>query len=140
MTTYTYTGRLTDFGEAPFPEAMPRLWVEATEPAFGPTGALATRRIPVTVAPNGNFSVALVASVDTSPTNIYKLRLEWLHAEGNLAGWSEWEFTAAIGGGSITESAAAPLSVWWVGPPWPPYPLPLGFYFDTITNDVGRKL
>lgn len=138
MATYTYTGKLTDFGEAPFPNATPKLWVEATEPAFGPTGALSTRRIPVTVTSNGDFSVDLIPSVDTSPTVFYKLRLEWLHADGNIAGWNEWQFTAVQGGGQIKDMVSAPASVWWVGPPWP-NPLMSGFYLDRFTNDVGRK-
>lgn len=71
MATYTYTGKLTDFGEAPFPNAHPRLWVEAREPALGLHGPLAPRRIPVTVASNGTFSVQLIASVDTVPTAQY---------------------------------------------------------------------
>lgn len=138
MTAYTYTGRLTDFGEAPFPDAHPRLWVEAREPALGLDGPLAPRRIPVAVTSNGAFSVQLIASVDTVPPAQYVLRLEWLHADDTLAGWTEWPFTAVIGGGALAPTAGAPLSVWWVGPPWPAN-LPPGFYFDTITNDVGRK-
>lgn len=138
MATYTYTGRLTDYGEAPFPDAKPRLWVEVREAGFGPSGPLAPRRIPVTVASNGNFSVELVASVDTVPPARYTLRLEWLHADGNLAGWTEWQFNAAPGGGVLKPDKDVPLSVWFVGPPWP-VNTPPGFYFDRFTNDVGRK-
>lgn len=139
MATYTYTGRLTDFGEAPFPDAKPRLWVEARVPAFGPNGPLAPRRIPVTVASNGDFTVDLVASVDTNPTVEYVLRVEWLHVDEEISGWSEWPFTAVIGGGQIKDMGpGAPLSVWFVGPPWPAN-TPPGFYYDKLTDDVGRK-
>lgn len=138
MATYTYTGKLTDVGEAPFPGAIPRLWVEPATEMFGPGGPLATKRVPVTVAANGSFSVALVASVDTVPAARYRLRCEWLDGD-TVLGSSSWDFNAVVGGGNITESAGAPASVWWVGPPWPAG-LPSGFYFDKITNDVGRKL
>lgn len=138
MATYTYTGKLTDFSEQPFPDAAPALWVEADKPAYGPNGPLSTKRIPVVVAANGNFSVDLVASVDTSPTVKYGLFVKWLHGDGSPAGQTEWEFTAVQGGGPIKDMTDAPVSAWWVGPPWPPNQ-PRGFYLDKDTNDVWRK-
>lgn len=136
MTTYTYTGRLTDFGETPFLSAVPELWIEPINSAFGQQGPLANKRIPIHLEGNGAFSVSLVASADTSPPTKYRLRLEWIDSDV-LVGWTEWEFTAEIGGGTISDGVSAPVSVWWVGPPWPS-PLRKGFYFDRNTNDVGR--
>ena len=137
MATQTYTGRLTDFGELPFPDAQPRLSVAPAVDAFGPNGLLSSKRIPVSLAADGSFSVALVPSTDTSPPVEYVLRCEWLDAE-ILLGYSQWRFTALPSGGAISGMVSAPLSVWWVGPPWPPT-LPSGWYFDQFTNDVGRK-
>lgn len=138
MATYPYTGRLTDFGEAPFPSAFPRLVIVADRDAFGPSGLLSKKRIPVTVAADGTFRVSLVPSTDTSPPVRYTARCEWLDGE-TLVGFSEWSFTALPGGGPIKDMVTAPLSVWFVGPPWP-QGTPPGWYFDRFTNDVGRKV
>lgn len=138
MATYPYTGRLTDFGEAPFPSASPSIWVEASEDAFGPLGLLASRKIPVSLNSNGEFLVFLTPSVETSPPVTYTVRCDWLDAEGRGVGWASWTFVAAPGGGEMSGMVDTPLSVWYVGPPWPPE-TPPGFYLDRFTNDVGRK-
>lgn len=137
MTTHLYTGTVTSFSENPIPNATPRMWVQPKFSAIGPNGPLLTRPVPVTIAEDGAFAVSLVASVDTVPPAEYVLHVDWLDASGFAAGWSEWEFRAQAGGGPI-DPGGPPLSVWFVGPPWPPG-LPPGFYFDKITNDVGRK-
>lgn len=98
MATATYTGDLTDFAEAPFPTAVPKLTVYPKQDGFGAKGLLSTRRIPITVASNGSFSFQLVPSAQTLPPQSYILRCEWL---GSDYGYSEWEFTAAVGGGNI---------------------------------------
>lgn len=138
MAKYSYTGRLTDFSETPFPGAIPELVVRPEREAFGTTGLLASRDIRVTVDSTGTFSVDLVASVDMSPASGYVLVCNWLDAGGVARGWSEWKFNAVIGGGPIKDSVSAPASVWIVGPPWPAEPIKGAFYFDKFTNDVGR--
>lgn len=132
-----YTGKLADYTTQPFPGATPHLTVHALRPGVLADGTfLATREIPVTLANNGTFTVELAASVDVTPTAQYELRIEWLNASGVPAGWSTWRFAAQAGGG-VLQPGEAPISVWWVGPPWPSPLLP-GFYFDKDTNDVGR--
>lgn len=98
MATATYTGDLTDFAEAPFPTAVPKLTVYPKKDGFGAKGLLSTRRIPITVNANGSFSFQLVPSAQTLPPQSYILRCEWV---GSDFGYSEWEFTAAVGGGNI---------------------------------------
>ena len=98
MAKATYTGKLTDFGEAPFPGDVPKLWVAPKRGAFGAVGVLATRRVAVTVAPDGSFSVDLVPSAALMPPQSYLLRCEW-----SGGGSTEWEFTALAGGGNIKD-------------------------------------
>lgn len=132
MATATYTGKLTDFGESPFPGAVPKLWVEAEKPGVGPSGPLATRRIPVTVASNGNFTVALVPSVLVQPVAKYVLRLEWVNTSGVMQGTSDWLFTARPGGGHIRDMIDTPILPWVIaygyGPP--PSGITTGIYID----------
>lgn len=138
MAVYLYTGVLADFAQSPFPEAVPRLKVIASRAAFGPLGPLAEKPVLVPVAASGAFTVSLVASTDTTPPTKYRLFCEWLNSEGAPVGWSEWEFTAVVGGGPVKDMVTAPPSVWFVGPPWPAAE-PAGFYWDTTTDDVWRK-
>ena len=100
MAKATYTGKLTDFGEVPFPDDVPKLWVAPKRGAFGAVGVLATRRVAITVAPNGSFSVDLVPSAALMPPQSYLLRCEW-----SGGGSTEWEFTALRGGGNIKDMA-----------------------------------
>lgn len=141
MATYTYEVKVTDFEEQPFPGATLRVWVAPERDAHGPEGQLAARRIPVVIDSTGAGTVQLVASVDLSPTTGYVLRGDWLSFDQNgqeiLAGWSEWSFTALAGGGPIKDMVSAPVSVWWVGPPWPTTPRP-GFFWDLTTDSVGE--
>ena len=114
MAVYNYTGKLTDFGEAPFPSALPRLWVEPLRDAFSPSGPAAARRIPITVPASGDFTVALTASIDLIPPTPYSLRCEWLDADtGNVRGWAQWDFTAQIGGGPIATMPNHITRVWY---------------------------
>lgn len=142
MATYTYTVRVTDFGERPLPDAQLRVWVEADRDAHSPSGQLSKRRIPVVIDSSGVGSVQLVASADTSPPIKYTLRGDWVtiteSGQEILAGWSEWPFTALPGGGPIQDGVNAPPSIWWVGPPFP-VTEPPGFYWDLTTDDIGVK-
>lgn len=143
MATYTYTGKLTDLGENPFPSSAAPELVVIAEDGFGPNGLIAatSREVPVPIAVDGTFSVDLVASTDLVPSRPYTLRATWFAAdlEGQLvpAGWAEWIFTAIPGGGPIVDMVNAPVSVWFQGPPWPEVPRP-GFYHDLITDDIGK--
>jgi hypothetical protein len=134
MATYPYTGKLTDFAEQPITGAVPRLRVVPERDSSGPAGLLASIGIAVTLANDGTFTVPLVATVDTSPETRYTLVCDWFaQAVGGqelLAGWAEWTFTAAIGGGPIKDMFTAPASIWFVGPPWPAQPIVGAFYLD----------
>ena len=138
MATYPYTGVLTDFAEAPFLDAFPRLWVQAENDAISGDHILASKRVYVTVNAGGLFTVNLVPSSETVPTTKYRLHCEWLNSDGTPLGFSEWQFIAQVGGGDI-EPGAYPVATVWVGPPWPPGE-PQGIYLDRYTNDVGVKL
>lgn len=137
MTTYPYTGTLADFGEAPFPEASPELYIVAQRDAFGPSGGvLASRRVPITVRANGSFVVSLVASADLSPQTKYELRCDWLDVSGNLRGWASWVFTAAIGGGSIAQMKDAAITRVWFATYPPPVSRGGILWVNPETGDV----
>lgn len=138
MPLYAYTGYLTDLGGAPFPDAVPRLWVEADRDTMGPDGPLpARKRVPVSIGAGGSFSILLTASQDTNPPIQYALRCEWLDGD-TVLGFAEWQFTAYPGGGPISSGFNAPVAAtWWVGPPWPPLGT-RGMYYDKTTDDVGQ--
>lgn len=123
MAVYAYTGKLTDFGEAPFPSATPRLWVGPERSAFSPMGLAAARRIPIVVASDGSFSVELTASIDLVPPTRYSLRCDWFTVTVNgkevRAGWAQWDFTAQIGGGPIATMPGVLTRVWYDTTPPP---------------------
>ena len=137
MGTNTYTGRLTDFGDAPFPAAHPKLWVEPEESGYSTNGLLAKKRIPVTVAPNGSFSVELESSSAVRPEAIYLLRCEWLDGD-TVLGWTEWaKFRAPVGGGNIGELSQAPQPPWSIAYGFgPPPPSITGIYIDITGPDA----
>lgn len=134
MATFPYTGRLTDFAEQPFPNALPRLTVAGERSSFGPTGLLSERPVVLEVAADGSFVANLVPTVQTSPQIRYLFKCSWftINQSGRevSAGWSEWTITAAIGGGPVKDMVTAPASVWFVGPPWPAKPVVGAFYLD----------
>lgn len=137
MTTYAYTGRLTDFGESPFPAAKPRLWVSPKRDAFGPGGGvLASRPVPVVVADDGTFTVHLVASVDLTPATGYSLRCEWVDASNVVRGWAQWDFTAALGGGPISDMTDAIITRVWFGTTPPPVQRAGIYWVHSETGDV----
>lgn len=138
MTVYTYTGKLTDYGGAPFPGARPSLFVTPQQAGFTNKGALARKRIPVTVAPNGDFSVRLESSAAVKPEALYVLTCEWLGENGSPAESSDWAyFRAAVGGGNIGELAQSPPAPWSIsygfGPP------PPGFRGGLYIDIQGEK-
>ena len=137
MTAYIYTGTLADFGERPFPGAVPRLWVSPYRDAFGRDGAVyAGRQIPVYVRPTGQFEVELVASADLKPPTKYSLRCEWLDAEGVVRGHAQWDFTAALGGGPIADMADAIITRVWAGVNPPPVQREGIYWINPETGDV----
>lgn len=137
MAVYTYTGKLTDFGEAPFPNATPRLWVSAKRAAFGPDGGvLATRPVPVPLTESGQFAVNLIASVDLHPETGYSLRAEWLDADGIVRGWEQWDFTAAIGGGPISDMKDVVITRVWYDVNPPPVQRAGIYWIHPVTGDV----
>ena len=137
MTTYAYTGRLTDFGEAPFPGARPRLWVAPMQDAFGPVGGvLASRQILISVPSSGYFSVDLIATADLQPQTKYSLRCEWLDTNGVVRGWSQWDFYAAIGGGPIADMGEVIITRVWYGETPPPVQRAGIYWVNPITGDI----
>lgn len=140
MAVYAYTGKLTDFGEAPFPAATPRLWVQPERDAFTASGPAAARRIPVTVASNGDFTVNLTPSADLTPPTRYALRCDWFTVDVNgvevLAGWSEWRFTALIGGGPISTMPDGVITRVWYSTTPPPVNRPGIYWVHPVTGDV----
>lgn len=140
MAVYSYTGKLTDFGEAPFPGAQPRLWVEPERDAFSPSGPAASRRILIPVASTGDFSVDLIPSADLTPPTRYALRVEWISVsmDGSeaLAGWAEWRFTALIGGGPITTMPDGVITRVWYSITPPPVNRPGIYWVHPVTGDV----
>lgn len=113
MAVYTYTGKLTDFGEAPFPDAIPELTAVPLRDAFSPSGPAAAKPIVVPVASTGVFSVDLIASIDLIPPTAYSLRCEWLNAGNDPVGWAQWDFTAQPGGGPIATMPNKLTRVWY---------------------------
>ena len=136
MAVYLYTGRLTDFGESPFPGDYPRLSVHPQRDAFSPDGPAAAKRIPIFPGVDGWFGVELIASVDLLPPTSYTLRCEWLAAEGEPPlGWAQWDFTAQIGGGSIATMTTKITRVWYATTP-PPVNRAGIYWVHPITGDV----
>lgn len=134
-TTYTYTGQLTDFGDTPFPGAVPKLWVQPLQDAFSPDGIAAAKRIPVTLPSSGLFSVDLIASIDMVPPTDYSLRCDWLTEDDEPLGWAQWDFTAQIGGGPIATMPNILTRVWYSTDD-PPANRAGIIWIHPVTNDV----
>lgn len=144
--TYTYTGRLTDLGLNILTENVPRLTVRPERSAMSTDGPVSTKHVEVNVNPaTGEFALDLIASADMSPPTRYVLELVLFDQAGDgtpIQGWDFWTFAAVVGGGNIAEMGDAPITSWWIGPPWPdrgPLGSPSGLYLDTITGDFGWK-
>ncbi len=137
MTVYLYTGKLSDFSVTAFPHAVPTLWVSPEHSAFGPDGGVhAGRRIPIVLRTDGTFEVSLVASADLTPETNYSLRCEWVNADGVPLGWEQWDFTAAIGGGPISDMAGVIVTRVWLGETPPPVSRAGIYWVNPVTGDV----
>lgn len=136
FTIYEYTGKLTDFREAPFMTAFPKLWVQPDQDAFSPTGPSAAKRIPVVLESGGLFAVNLVASIDLVPQTGYSLRCEWLDSDGGtLIGWAQWDFTAQPGGGPIATMPNVMTRVWYATTQ-PPVDRAGIYWIHPVTDEV----
>lgn len=135
MAVYSYTGKLADFGDTPFPSAKPRLWVSAEHAATSGGSVHALKRVPISVAANGTFSVQLVASADLTPVSRYILRSEWLDGD-TVIGWTEWKFTALIGGGSIANMPDGEITNVWYSTSSPPENRGGIIWIHPVTGDV----
>ncbi|AQY01614.1 hypothetical protein [Microbacterium foliorum] len=135
FTIYAYTGKLTDFREAPIMTAFPRLWVQPARDAFSPTGPSAAKRVPVTLESDGTFSVNLVASIDMTPPTAYSLRCDWFDSDDALRGWSEWAFTAQPGGGPISTMPNKLTRVWYATTQ-PPVDRSGIYWIHPVTDEV----
>ena len=138
MALYDYTLKVTDFAGRPFPGATPRARIRPQHAASGTDGQLVDKDIDVPLTYDGDGAFQLVASNDLVPTTGYVLLVEWQAADGQVAGWSEFEFFARAGGGDIRTMSGVPESAVIYGPPWPD-PAPPGLYIDLETGDVGWK-
>lgn len=136
MAVDTYTGRLTDFGESPFPSAVPNLWVQPLKDAYTASGPAAAKRIYIPVSVNGNFSVNLTPSADLIPPTGYSLRCEWLDEAGGLIGWAQWDFSALPGGGPISSMPGAVLKRIWYATTPPPVNRAGIYWVHPVTDDV----
>ncbi|MBT2485824.1 MULTISPECIES: hypothetical protein [unclassified Microbacterium] len=142
MPTYAYTGTLADIGLGALTALMPRMAVHPEVEAFGPDGLISDVPVPVTVDPvTGAFTMNLIPSGDLTPTTggspgvdyiIEVARFEQTIDGTYYAGTDVWKFTAVAGGGNIGGMKGGSLLAVWIGPPWPPAPLPAGLYIDTL--------
>lgn len=135
MTVYTYTGKLADFGDKPFPTAKPRLWVEGTHAAVSRHAIHALKRVYIALGESGQFSVDLTASADLTPPTQYLLRCEWLDGE-TVMGWTEWRFTALIGGGNIGNMQDGAATNVWYSTQSPPDNRAGIIWINPVTGDV----
>lgn len=140
MARYTYTGNVTDLRGAAFPGASPRAWVTTDRDVFTPGGLGSHRDVRITVESNGSFDVTLEASADLTPPSPYTIRCEWFTVTENgqevLAGWSEWTFTAQIGGGPVSTMPGVKLTRVWYSPLPPPVSRTGIYWLDPETGDV----
>ena len=136
MTVYTYSGKLADFSDEAFPaNSRARLWVEAVTSAMSGSSLHALKRVHISVASNGSFSVDLVASADLTPQSRYRIRCEWLDGDIVL-GWTDWAFTALIGGGPIANMADVVVTNIWYSTVKPPIDRTGITWIHPTTGDV----
>lgn len=147
MSTYTYTGTLTDIGLGVLAGSSPAMRVRPVEEAYGPDGLVSAVPVPVTLDGAGGFSMTLIPSGELTPARGGSPGVDYVIEVGRFEesidgavfhGADVWKFTAVAGGGNVGEMAGGSLLAVWVGPPWPDYPLPEGLYIDTVSpNDWG---
>lgn len=142
MSSYTYTGTLTNIGLGVIASSNPVMRVRPEVEAFGPDGVVSALPQPVTVDEvTGEFSMTLYPSGELAPALGGHPGVDYIIEVGRFEetidgsmfnGLDVWKFTAVIGGGNIGEMAGGSLLAVWVGPPWPSPLLP-GLYIDTAS-------
>lgn len=148
MSSYNYSGTLTDIGLGPLAGQQPVMRVRPEVEAFGPDGLVSAAPVPVTLNPStGAFSMTLIPSGELTPATggptgvpyvIDVGRFEQSLDGSYFVGVDVWKFTAVAGGGNVGEMNGGSLLAVWVGPPWPSEPLPAGLYIDKAPpNDWG---
>jgi hypothetical protein len=148
MSSYTYTGTLTDIGLGALTGQYPVMRVRPEVEAYGPDGLVSKAPVPVTLNPTtGAFSMTLIPSGELTPTGGGSPGVDYIIEVGRFeeaidgtyfAGVDAWKFTAVAGGGNVGGMNGGSLLAVWIGPPWPTLPLPKGLYIDTTPpNDWG---
>ena len=148
MSSYAYTGTLTDIGLGALAGAMPVMRVRPEVEAFSPEGLVSAAPVPVTLnTATGAFSMTLVPSGELRPARGGTAGVDYIIEVGRFeesidgayfTGLDIWKFTALVGGGNIGGMVGGSLLAVWAGPPWPGFPLPAGLYIDTEPpNDWG---
>lgn len=148
MSSYTYTGTLTDTGLGMLTAWAPEMTVRPVTSAFGPDGLVSDVRVPVALAGDA-FTMSLIPSgeltpaVGGSPGVDYIIEVGRFELADDLTkiwhGTEAWRFTAVAGGGNVGEMNGGSLLAVWVGPPWP-VGTPAGLYIDlTPPNAWGLK-
>lgn len=145
MSSYTYTGTLTDIGLGVLTGQYPVMRVRPEVEAYGPDGLVSKAPVPVPLDPgNGTFSMNLIPSGELTPTTGGSPGVDYIIEVGRFeqaldgtyfAGIDAWKFTAVVGGGNIGDMAGGSLLAIWIGPPvaaWPSYPYPPGLYIDPL--------
>jgi hypothetical protein len=146
MTTFTYTGTLTDIGLGALTAALPVMRVRPKVEAFGPDGLVSAIPVPVTLNPTtGAFSMTLIPSGELTPSRGGSPGVPYVIEVGRFEatidgtttfhGADIYEFVAVAGGGNIGGMAGASLLAVWQGPPWPAEPYPKGFYIDIVSGE-----
>lgn len=123
MPTATYTGTLADIGLEPLTRWRPEVWVVPTSAAFGPEGLVSKVPVPVTLDPVTNaFVLHLVPSLDLTPVRgagrvDYDIVVSRFEESFNgvirRAAKDVFRFTAAPGGGRVSEMTAPVDAPWW---------------------------
>lgn len=148
MTSFSYTGTLTDIGLGVLTPVAPVMRVRPVEEAFGPDGLVSEAPVAVAVNPiNGAFSMSLIPSGELTPSRGGPAGVDYIIEVGRFeraidgtyfAGLDAWRFTAVAGGGNVGGMNGGSVLAVWLGPPWPPSPLPKGLYIDlTPPNQWG---
>lgn len=140
MSSFTYTGTLTDIGLGVIASSNPVMRVRPEVEAFGPDGVVSAKPRPVSVkSSTGAFSMTLYPSGQLTPGNGGPTGVAYILEVGRFEdtidgkvfhGIDVWRFIAATGGGNIGDMAGGSLLAVWIGPPWPS-PLQKGLYLDT---------
>lgn len=150
MSSYTYSGTLTDIGLGLLTGSAPVMRVRPEAEAFGPDGLVSAAPVSVTLNPTtGAFSMTLVPSGELTPSRGGTTGVDYIIEVGRFeeaidgtyfAGVDVWKFTAVAGGGNVGDMNGGSLLAVWIGPPWPEMPSPPGLYVDLIPpNAWGVK-